>query len=115
MTNVSGNDLTVQRGQLATAATSHAAGASITLIEESGNSTTMNQGGTLAAGGTTLTVTSVASLAVALNDHILISDEILKVTAISGNDLTVERGKLETTAAAQTDGCLLYTSDAADE
>ena len=104
VTNVSGNDLTVQRGQLATAATSHAAGASITLIEESGNSTTMNQGGTLAAGGTTLTVTSVASLAVALNDHILISDEILKVTAISGNDLTVERGKLETTAAAQTDG-----------
>ena len=40
VTNVSGNDLTVQRGQLATAATSHAAGASITLIEESGNSTT---------------------------------------------------------------------------
>jgi len=104
VTNVSGNDLTVQRGQLATAATSHAAGASITLIEESGNSTTMNQGGTLAAGGTSLTVTSVASLAVSINDHILISDEILKVTGISGNDLTVERGQLETTAAAQTDG-----------
>ena len=104
VTNVSGNDLTVQRGQLATAATSHAAGSSITLIEESGNSTTMNQGGTLAAGGTTLTITSSASLAVSINDHLLVSDEIVKVTAIAGNDLTVERGKLETTAAAQTDG-----------
>ena len=104
VTATTGNDLTVQRGQLATAATSHAAGAAVTLIEDAGTSTTMNQGGTLAAGGTTLTVTSVATLGVTINDYVKISDEILRVTAIAGNDLTVTRGQLETTAAAQTDG-----------
>ena len=104
VTAIVGNDLTVQRGQLATAATSHAAGSAITLIEGAGTSTTMNHGGTLAAGDTLLTVTSVATLGVTLNDYIKISDEVLRVTAIAGNDLTVERGVLGTTAAAQTDG-----------
>ena len=104
VTAIVGNDLTVQRGQLATAATSHAAGSAVTLIEDAGTSTTMNHGGTLAAGDTLLTVTSVATLGVTLNDYIKISDEILRVTSIAGNDLTVERGVLGTTAAAQTDG-----------
>ena len=104
VTVINGTDLTVNRGQLSTAATSHGAGASISLIEDSGNSTTMNQGGTLAAGGTTLTVTSVVALAVSTNDYIKIADEILRITGIAGNDLTVSRGELETTAAAQTDG-----------
>ena len=103
VTVITGNDLTVQRGQLATAATSHAGGAAVTLVEDAGTSTTMNQGGTLASGGTTLTVTSVATLGVTINDYIKISDEILRVSGISGNDLTVSRGELGTTAAAQTD------------
>ena len=64
VTVITSLDLTVQRGQLSTSAVSHAANSSITLIEDAGTSTTMNQGGTLAAGGTTLTVTSVASLGV---------------------------------------------------
>ena len=104
VTVISGEDLTVNRGQLSTSATSHAAASSITLIEDAGTSTTMNQGGTLASGGTTLTVTSAASLGVSTNDYLKIADEILRVTGISGNDLTVTRGQLETTAAAQTDG-----------
>ena len=104
VTVISSLDLTVQRGQLSTSAVSHAASSSITLIEDAGTSTTMNQGGTLAAGGTTLTVTSVASLGVSTNDYIKIADEILRISGISGNDLTVARGALETTAASQTDG-----------
>ena len=104
VTVITSLDLTVQRGQLSTSAVSHAANSSITLIEDAGTSTTMNQGGTLAAGGTTLTVTSVAALGVSTNDYIKIADEILRIGGISGNDLTVSRGALETTAATQTDG-----------
>ncbi len=104
VTVISSLDLTVQRGQLSTSAVSHAANSAITLIEDAGTSTTMNQGGTLASGGTTLTVTSAASLGISTNDYLKIADEILRVSAISGNDLTVSRGELNTTAAAQTDG-----------
>ena len=104
VTVISSLDLTVQRGQLSTSAVSHAASSSITLIEDAGTSTTMNQGGTLASGGTTLTVTSAAALGISTNDYLKIADEILRVSGISGNDLTVSRGELNTTAAAQTDG-----------
>jgi len=103
VTAVVGNDLTVDRGQLSTAATSHAAGSQVTLIEDAGTSTTMNQGGTLAAGGTSLTVTDASTLGVGTNDYIKIADEILRVSNVVGNVLTVSRGELSTTGSAQTD------------
>ena len=103
VTAVVGNDLTVDRGQLSTAATSHGAGSQVTLIEDAGTSTTMNQGGTLAAGGTSLTVTDAGTLGVGTNDYIKIADEILRVSNVVGNVLTVSRGELSTTGSAQTD------------
>ena len=101
---ISGNDVTVSRGQLATSAVSHAAATSITLIEPAGTSSTINEGGTFSDSDVTLTVTSSAALGVGTNSYIRIDDEILQVSSVAGNDLTVVRAQLNTTAAAHTDG-----------
>ena len=97
---VSGNDVTVSRGQLATAAVSHAAATQITLIEPAGTSSTVDEGGTYSDSDTTLSVASAAALGAGTNSYIRIDDEILQVSSIAGNDLTVVRGVLGTTAAS---------------
>ena len=97
---VSGKDVTVARGQLATSAVSHAAASSITLIEPAGTSSTINEGGTFSDSDVTLTVTSAAALGAGTNSYIRIDDEILQVSSIAGNDLTVVRAQLGTTAAS---------------
>jgi len=104
ISSVSGNDVTVARGQLATSAVSHAAASSITLIEPAGTSTTIAEGGTYSDSDVTLSVTSAAALGAGTNSYIRIDDEILQVSSIAGNDLTVVRAQLGTTAAAHTDG-----------
>ena len=101
---VSGNDVTVSRGQLATSSVSHAAATSITLIEPAGTSSTIAEGGTYSDSDVTLTVTSAAALGAGTNSYIRIDDEILQVSSIAGNDLTVVRGQLGTTAASHADG-----------
>ena len=104
ISSVSGNDVTVSRGQLATSAVSHAAATAITLIEPAGTSSTIAEGGTYSDSDVTLTVTSAAALGAGTNSYIRIDDEILQVSSIAGNDLTVVRAQLGTTAAAHTDG-----------
>ena len=104
VTAISGLDITVTRGAWSTSAVSHAASSQITLIEPAGTASTVNEGSTFTDADTTLTVTSAATLGVQNNSYILIDSEILQVTAISTNDLTVSRGALGTTAAAHTDG-----------
>lgn len=104
ITAVSGVDITVTRGQLNTSAASHAAGSQITLIEPAGTATTLNEGGTLSDADTTVTVTSAPTLGVTTNGYIKIDDEFMQVTAIDGNDLTVSRAQLGTSAASHTDG-----------
>ena len=104
VSSISGNDVTVQRGQLATSAVSHAAATSITLIEPAGTSSTIAEGGTYSNSDVTLTVTSAAALGAGTNSYVRIDDEILQVSSIAGNDLTVVRAQLGTTAAAHTDG-----------
>jgi hypothetical protein len=103
--SVNGNDVTVSRGSLATSAASHSAGRPITLMEPVGASaTTINEGATFSSSDTTLTVTNATNLNVAVNGYIIIGNEILQVTAITGNNLTVTRGQLGTTAASAADG-----------
>ena len=92
--SVAGNDVVVQRGQLSTAAVSHAGAASITLIEAAGTSSTINEGGTFSDSDTTLTIASAAALAGGTNSYIRIDDEYLRITGIAGNDLTVTRAQL---------------------
>ena len=64
--------------------------------------TTINEGAEFSNSDTTLTVTS--GTGIAANDFILIGDEILEVTAVSTNDLTVTRGQQGTDASAHADG-----------
>ena len=104
VTAISGLDITVLRGQLSTAAVSHSASTQVALIEEAGTQSTINEGATFNDSDVTLTVTSAASLGVQNNSYIIVDSEILQVTSISTNDLTVTRGVLGTTAAAHTDG-----------
>ena len=74
------------------------------MIEPAGTASTVNEGSTFTDSDTTLTVTSAATLGVQNNSYILIDSEILQVTSIATNNLTVTRGALGTTAAAHTDG-----------
>ena len=68
--------------------------------------TTINEGGTYSDSDTTLTVTSGTGIAV--DDFILIESEILKVTNVSTNDLTVTRAQLGTEAASHADGTTVF-------
>jgi hypothetical protein len=104
VTGISGLDITVSRGQLNTSAVSHAASSQITLIEAAGTTTTINEGGTFSNSDTTLTVTNASTLGVQINSYIRITDEIMQVTGISTNDLTVTRAQLGTAASSHTDG-----------
>ena len=72
-------------------------------------STTINEGGTYSNSDTTLTVTSSnPGHQIANNDFILIEEEILKVTNVSTNDLTVTRAQKGTTAATHADGTTVF-------
>ena len=69
-------------------------------------STTINEGGTFSDSDTTLTVTS--GTGIANNDFILIDQEILKVTNVATNDLTVTRAQNGTTATTHADGATVF-------
>lgn len=108
VTAVSGDDLTVDRAQLATVAATHSAATQIALIEPQAQNTTIDMAGNLAVGGTTLTVTDQnTALQATINGYLRIGDELLQVTGIGGTDnkdLTVTRGVLGTTATAHSNG-----------
>ena len=125
------NDLTVTRGQSGTSAAVHANGATVDLLTQ----TTLS--GAIADGSaTSVPVTlNTGGLGAAALDYILIGSEVIKIAAggVSGNTLTVTGGRgqdgttavghasgatvylLTQTAVNNGAGCLLYTSDAADE
>ena len=64
--------------------------------------TTINEGGTFSASDTTLTVAN--GTGISTNDLILIDNEILKVTHVATNDLTVTRAQSGTDAATHANG-----------
>ena len=66
-------------------------------------STTLN--GTITVGATAVTVTSAAGMAV--GDYVLIDSELMYITVIAANTLTVTRGQLGTTGAAHTTGAVV--------
>lgn len=67
--------------------------------------TTINEGAEFSDSDTTLTVTDATGIVA--TDLILIDEELLTVTGVSSNDLTVTRGSSGTTAAAHADGSLV--------
>jgi hypothetical protein len=68
--------------------------------------TTINEGGTFTNSDTTLTVTS--GTGISNNDFILIDSEILKVTNVATNDLTVTRGQSGTDADTHANGATVF-------
>ena len=72
-------------------------------------STTINEGGTYTNSDTTLTVTSSnPGHQIVANDFLLIEEEILKVTNVSTNDLTVTRAQEGTAASTHADGTTVF-------
>ncbi len=94
--------LTITRGTFGTTPAAHTPGQYVTAYTPSGTTTTINEGGTFASGDTTLTVTNGA--AILSGSYIVIGNEILQATNVSGNDVTVVRGQMGTTAANHNDG-----------
>ena len=74
--------------------------------------TTINEGAEYSSSDTTLTVTdsSPSTHQIAADDFILIGEEILKVTGVSTNNLTVTRAQSGTTASAHANGSTVQLS-----
>lgn len=70
---------------------------------------TINEGGTFSASDTTLTVTTGTKFRAGW--FIEIDSEVLKVTAVATNNLTVTRGQMGTTAADHADSSVIYIID----
>ena len=95
--NTTTNTLTITRSALGTTAGEIPPGRLATAWSASGTVTAIDEGGTFAAADTTLTV--VNSTGFVTGSYILIDNEILEVTGVAGNDLTVTRGMVGTTDA----------------
>jgi len=74
-------------------------------ITDGALATTINEGAEYSNSDTTLTVTS--GTGIVATDVILIEEELLTVSSVSTNDLTVTRASSGTTAAAHADGTLV--------
>lgn len=92
---ITGNTLTITRGQLGTTASAIDPGDSFTALTPDAVTTTINEGATFLAADTTLTVTDSAGFLI--SDVIRVDDELMVITGLTGNDLTVSRGVYGTT------------------
>ena len=88
------NELTITRGGLGTTPVAIKAGTAVNAWSESATTTTIDEGGTYVAGDSTLTV--VDSAGFITGGIIKIDNELLAITDVAGNDLTVERGRYGT-------------------
>ena len=75
-------------------------------MPEYGTKDAINMAGNLAAGATTMTVDDGAKFKA--DDYVQVEAEIMLVTAVSVNDLTVVRGQFGTTDAAHNDNTTVY-------
>ena len=92
--NTTTNVLTVTRQALGTSATVIKAGQVCNAWSASATVTTIDEGATYATGDQTLTVAD--STGFVSGSFVLIDNEILQVTDVAGNDMTVERGQYGT-------------------
>ena len=92
--NTTTNVLTVTRQALGTSATVIKSGQVCNAWSASATVTTIDEGATYATGDQTLTVAD--STGFVSGSYILIDNEILNVTDVAGNDITVERGQYGT-------------------
>lgn len=96
------NTLTITRGELGTSAAIIRPGTAINAWSASATVTTISEGATYAGGDTTLTLTD--STGFVSGGFALIDNEIVEITDVNGNDLTVTRGRYGTADVDHNDG-----------
>tara|TARA_B100000927_G_scaffold290461_1_gene289371 strand:- start:6 stop:1919 length:1914 start_codon:yes stop_codon:yes gene_type:complete len=97
-----GANVTVTRAQFGTSAAAHRSGQMVSFYQDAGTTTTINEGAQFQVADTTLTVTDAT--VVVSGQYIRVGNEIMLVTGVTGNDLSVTRGQFGTTDAAHADG-----------
>ena len=100
--NTTTNVLTVTRGALNTTPAPIPAGRLSVAWSASATVTTIDEGGTYAAGDVTLTVAD--STGFVTGGYVLVDNEILEITGVAGNDLTVTRGSYGTSDVNHNNG-----------
>lgn len=102
ITAITGNNLTVQRGVLGTAIETALSGDEIVRLAVQA---TTSLAATVAVAATQITVRDAAALSLNLADgapdYVRVGNELVRVTGLSGNVLTVVRGQLGTVASGQ--------------
>jgi hypothetical protein len=105
---VSGNTLTVQRGYAGTTATMHRDGSPARVPVHTATTSAL----IASVYDTTLLISSAGALGVTTSSFLMIEDEILGVSNVNGNNLTVVRSALQSGAASHSVGArvMLYAS-----
>lgn len=100
--NTTTNTLTITRGTFGTTAAIIAPGTATNAWSASATVSTISEGATYASGDTTLTVTD--STGFVSGGFALIDSEIVEISDVNGNDLTVVRGRYGTADVDHNDG-----------
>jgi hypothetical protein len=102
VTDITDYEITFTRANFVTTASSINPGTLCIIVRDTTDTTTINEGASLSDTDTTLTLTSVEDISI--GSYLSIGNEFLLVQTISGNDVTVDRGVLGTTATTHIDG-----------
>jgi hypothetical protein len=99
--NTSTNIITSTRAQLGTTAAIHPSGAACRILRPTATTTTLTAA---IADGTATTISVTSSASLTIGDYVRIGNELMLIMAINGNDVDVDRGEFNTTAAAASNG-----------
>ena len=111
--DVNNNTLTVTRGVYGTTASPIPGGQYAKSFIDSATASTINEGATFTAADVTLTLTDATGFLE--GSYIRIGNEIMSVTTVAGNDLTIVRGQYGTSAVDHNDGsAVTQMTDAGD-
>ena len=100
--DVSTNSLTITRSVYGTTASAIPGGQYVKSFIDSATASTINEGATFTAADVTLTLTDATGFLE--GSFIRIGNEIMSVTTVAGNDLTIVRGQYGTSAVDHNDG-----------
>ena len=111
--DVSTNSLTITRSVYGTTASAIPGGQYVKSFIDSATASTINEGATFTAADVTLTLTDATGFLE--GSFIRIGNEIMSVTTVAGNDLTIVRGQYGTSAVDHNDGsAVTQMTDAGD-
>ena len=111
--DVNNNTLTVTRSVYGTTASPIPGGQYAKSFIDSATTSTINEGATFTAADVTLTLTDATGFLE--GSYIRIGNEIMSVTTVAGNDLTIVRGQYGTSAVDHNDGsAVVQMTDAGD-